>query len=222
MKSISRAEWIILSLILIYSFIPSVGGLVRVFELAGAPSIMPKNPRALTYPFPIALHILSSSVFCILGALQFLPSIRHKHRAAHRALGRIVVVAGCISAASGTWMTHFFTFPEYLQGSSLYWVRMILGPLMIGFIIWAICAIRLRKWPEHRAMMLRAYAIGQGAATQTFFGISWMVIVGSEAVGAAREAMMVSAWGLNLLVAEIAIWWPTAKKVYHSKYAVVK
>ena len=105
MKSVSRSEWTLLAIIMVYSFIPVVGGLIRVLELAGGPAIAPENPRALSDPLPIILHILSSSLFCIVGALQFMPSIRRHHPVAHRTSGRIVVIAGCASAASGLWMT---------------------------------------------------------------------------------------------------------------------
>ncbi|MGB3626387.1 MAG: DUF2306 domain-containing protein [Henriciella sp.] len=205
MKSLSRSEWTLLACIMVYSFIPAVGGLIRVLELAGGPAIAPENPRALSDPFPITLHILTSFLFCIVGALLFLPSIRRHHRATHRAVGRIIVIAGGISAASGLWMTHTYVFPGDLQGNLLYWVRMVLGSLMIGLIVWAVIAIRSRNVFQHSASMLRAYAIGQGASTQAILGIGWIVIVGSEAMGSMRDGLMVFAWGLNLLVAEVLI-----------------
>ena len=205
MKSLNRSEWTLLTFIMVYSFIPAVGGLIRVLELAGGPAIVPENPRALSDPFPITLHILTSFLFCIIGALQFLPSIRRHHPATHRAIGRVIVIAGCVSAASGLWMTHTYVFPEDLQGNLLYWVRMVLGSLMIGFIIWAVIAIRSRNVFQHSASMLRAYAIGQGASTQAILGIGWIIIVGTEATGTVREGMMVFAWGLNLFVAEVLI-----------------
>jgi uncharacterized membrane protein len=206
MKVLSRTEWAILAFIIVYSFIPTVGGLVRVLELAGGPAIIPENPRALAAPLPIILHILSSFLFCLLGAVQFLPSIRRYHPAAHRAFGRLIALAGCLSAGSGLWMTHIFTFPADLQGNLLYWVRIVLACLMIGFIAWALIAIRSRNVFQHGASMLRAYAIGQGASTQSFIGIGWMILSGAEAMGPLRDAMMVFAWALNLLIAEVVIW----------------
>lgn len=167
---------------------------------------MPENLRALATPLPIVLHILSSFLFCLLGAIQFLPSIRRSHPATHRSIGRIVAVAGCLSAVSGLWMTHFYSFPISLQGNLLYWARIILGALMIGFIVWSVIAVRSRKVLQHGAYMLRAYAIGQGASTQTFIGIGWMILTGTEATGPLRDAMMVSAWAINLLIVEALIW----------------
>lgn len=205
MIRLQKSEWAILSLILVYSFIPAFGGLIRVLELAGRPQIAPVNPRALLAPIPIILHILSSSLFCIVGAVQFLPSIRRRHPKAHRIIGRVIALAGCISALSGLWMTHFYVFSEALQGPALYRVRIVLGTAMVGLIVWAVVAIKSRDTFQHSASMLRAYAIGQGASTQAFIGIAWIIMAGSEALGPLRDGLMVFAWMLNLLVAEILI-----------------
>ena len=202
---LGKSEWVVLCVIFIYSFIPVFGGLIRVLELAGGPQIAPSNPRALLAPTPIILHTLSSFVFCIVGAVQFLPNIRGQRPAAHRVIGRLIAVAGCMSALTGLWMTHFYVFPEALQGRALYWVRVILGTAMFGLIVWAVIAIRSRKVFQHGASMVRAYAIGQGASTQTVMGIAWIIVVGSEAMGPLRDGLMIFAWVVNLLAAEIFI-----------------
>ncbi|SEN03634.1 Predicted membrane protein [Roseovarius tolerans] len=205
MIRLQKSEWAFFGLIFVYSFIPSFGGLIRVLELAGGPQIAPMNPRALLAPTPIILHILSSFLFCVVGALQFLPSIRHQRPAAHRVIGRVIAMAGCVAALSGLWMTHFYVFTEALQGASLYWVRIVLGTSMLALIIWAVIAIRSRNIYRHSASMVRAYAIGQGAATQTVIGITWIIATGSEAMGPLRDGLMIFAWVLNLLGAEILI-----------------
>ncbi|WP_342076365.1 DUF2306 domain-containing protein [Yoonia sp. SS1-5] len=202
---LGTSEWVILGVIFVYSFVPVVGGLIRVFELAGGPQIAPVNPRALLAPLPIILHILSSILFCMVGAFQFLPSIRRQRPSAHRVIGRLIAFAGCVSALTGLWMTHYYGFPEALQGAALYWVRMVLGTAMIGLIIWAVIAIRSRNVFQHSASMVRAYAIGQGASTQAVLGIAWIIAIGSEAMGPLREGLMIFAWVLNLLAAEIFI-----------------
>jgi len=202
---LGKSEWVVLGLILVYSFIPVGGGLIRVLELAGGPQIAPENPRALLAPLPIILHILSSILFCVVGAFQFLPSLRRQRPAAHRVIGQVIAVAGCVSALTGLWMTHFYVFSEALQGITLYWARMVLSTAMIGLIIWAVIAIRSRKVFHHSASMVRAYAIGQGASTQSVVGIAWIIVIGSEATGPLRDALMIFAWVLNLLIAEILI-----------------
>jgi hypothetical protein len=48
MTPLSRSEWALLAFLLVFSLAPTVGGLVRMLELAGGPAIAPPNPRALT------------------------------------------------------------------------------------------------------------------------------------------------------------------------------
>jgi hypothetical protein len=205
MHFVSRREWAFLALIVLYSFIPSVFGLLRIPELLGGPTIVPPNPRAVIDPLPITLHILGSSIFCLVGALQFLPSLRRHRPVLHRTLGRIVALAGCVSALTGLWMTMTYAFPDALQGALLYWARVTLSLAMVTFIAGAIVAIRARRTATHRAAMLRAYAIGQGASTQTALFLIAMIFMKTEPLGLDRDLLMVGAWAINLAVAELLI-----------------
>ena len=63
MKFVSNREWALLASILAFSIVPTLGGLLRVVELGGGPTIIPENPRALADPLPIVLHIFSSFIF---------------------------------------------------------------------------------------------------------------------------------------------------------------
>ncbi|WP_298976112.1 DUF2306 domain-containing protein [uncultured Roseobacter sp.] len=205
MHFISRREWAFLALVFLYSFIPAVVGLVRLPELLCAPAIIPPNPRAVIDPLPITLHILGSSIFCLVGAVQFLPSLRRYRPALHRTLGRVVAAAGCISALSGLWMTVAYAFPDALQGPLLYVARVTLSLAMVALIAWAIVAIRSRKVAAHRAAMLRAYAIAQGASTQTALFLVAMALIDTELLGFWRDLLLVGAWAINLAVAELLI-----------------
>ena len=205
MTSLSRREWAFLALTLLYSFIPAVFGLLRLPELLGGPAIIPPNPRAVIDPLPITLHILGSSIFCLVGALQFLPSLRRQRPVLHRTLGRIVALAGCVSALTGLWMTVAYAFPDALQGPLLYWARVTLSLAMVAFIARAVAAIRARETATHRAAMLRAYAIGQGASTQTALLLIAMISMKTEPLGLDRGLLMVGAWAVNLAVAELLI-----------------
>ncbi len=205
MRSLTRNEWTFLAVVAVYSFIPAILSLVRIPELLGAPPIVPPNPRAVIDPVPIILHILASSVFCLAGAVQFLPSLRRDRPALHRGLGRVVVTTGSISALTGLWMTVFYVFPDALQGPLLYWARVVLSVAMVCSIVWAVIAIRSRNVAAHRAAMLRAYAIGQGASTQTAFFIAGMALFSAEPLGFSRDVLMVAAWVTNLVIAEAII-----------------
>ncbi|WP_299685685.1 DUF2306 domain-containing protein [uncultured Tateyamaria sp.] len=203
MVSLRTSERVFLAFMILYSIIPALGGLVRVIDLTLGTALMPANPRALATPLPIVLHICTSFVFCIFGALQFLPSLRP---GLHRKIGPVVALSGGLAAATGLWMTVTFPFPETLQGPALFWVRMVLGTTMIALIGTGLFAARRRSVLHHRAAMICAYAIGQGASTQGFFGITWMIAASAEPTGIIREALMISAWAFNLAVALTVIW----------------
>ena len=205
MKLLSKREWTFLAFILAYSFIPTFGGLLRIGELTGGIAIIPGNPRAMAEPLPILLHIVSSFCFCLFGSLQFLPTMRRHAIDWHRFIGKVVAFSGCVSALTGLWMTVWFTFPEALQGPLLYWARIILSISMVGLIIGAVVLARKGNIGKHSSAILRAYAIGQGASTQAVLGILWIFFTGTEPAGLARDLLMVSAWGINLLVAEYLI-----------------
>ena len=205
MNALTGREWTTLILIVVFSSIPAFGGLIRLVELAGGPSVLPGNPRAIADPWPVIFHVSGSFVFCLAGAIQFLPSLRRHRPALHRMIGRAMVIAGFLSASTGLWMTVYFTFPEAVQGSLLFSARIILGSAMIGLLAWAIIAVRARSFRSHGASMLRAYAIGQGASTQAFLGIVWIVTFGVEPTGFLRDCFMLLCWVLNLLVAEALI-----------------
>lgn len=202
MQHLSRREWIIIGALLIFSFIPNMAGLLRMLELSGGPSILPQNPRAVAMPLPIVMHIAASFLFCIFGIVQFTPSLRKFNINFHRALGRLLALSGIVSALTGLYMTLVFAFPAELQGALLYGVRLILAPAMAGLIIWAVIAVRNKNVPAHRAAMLRAYAIGQGASTQAVIGILWVIITGAQVMGPLRDVLMVAAWAINLAVVE--------------------
>ncbi len=201
----NKKELAILSSLIVLSFIPVVGGTFRVFEIFGSPAVLPVNPRISNDPLPALLHVFGAVPFCILGAFQFLPSIRQYTPERHRFNGRIVALTGILSAVSGLWMTHYYALPIGLQGSLLYIVRMVLGIAMAVFIVRGVVAIKNRYIPIHSASMLRAYAIGQGAGTQALIGVTWIVLFREEATGITRDVMMTSAWIINLAIAEWVI-----------------
>ncbi len=205
MRNVTKFEWAFLALVIVYSFIPAVLSLVRIPELLGGPITVPPNPRAAIDPVPIILHIVASSIFCLAGAVQFLPSLRRTRPVLHRGLGRMVAAAGSVSALTGLWMTVFYVFPPALQGPLLYWARVVLSIVMVSSIVWAVIAIRARNVAAHRTAMLRAYAIGQGASTQTAFFIAGMALFGTELLGFSRDVLMVAAWVTNLVIAEAII-----------------
>ena len=90
------AEWLVPSALIVLSSVPIAAGAFRIAELTGGAEVTPDNARFFASPLPVVLHIVSVSLYCILGAFQFVPSFRRRHRSWHRTAGRLLVPAGLL------------------------------------------------------------------------------------------------------------------------------
>src|SRR5918911_3502346 len=192
--------------LIVLSLIPVLAGAVRLTELMSGPEITANNARFVAAPVPVTLHIVSVTVFSLLGALQFVPSLRRGRPNWHQIAGRILVPAGVLVAVSGLWMTVFYPRPPG-DGESLVVVRLIVGSAMLASTVLAVFAIQRREFASHGAWMTRGYAIALGAGTQVFTLLPWTLLFGP--IGAAdelpRTVLMTAGWVINLAVAEYVI-----------------
>jgi uncharacterized membrane protein len=146
------------------------------------------------------LHILAVIPFSILGALQFSPAFRRRHRRWHRVAGRVLGVCGLVAALTGLWMAHFYPWPEG-DGEALYLLRLVFGTAMALSIVLAVDAVRRRDFVSHGAWMIRGYAIGLGAGTQVLTHLPWFLLVGKPDEST-RAVLMGAGWVINVVVAE--------------------
>lgn len=204
MTNAPKIDWKTPLALLLISVIPFAVGIVRLAGLAGHPSSSTENARFVAAPFPVIVHILSASLFSILGALQFSSGLRQRSPQWHRVSGRIAVAGGVFVALSGLWMTVMYPIPPELQGNLLYGVRVFVGVAMLLCIYWSVVAVTRADIATHRAWMIRAYALGQGAAMQVVVLFPWMLLIGKPSV-MQRDALMSFAWAINLLIAEMAV-----------------
>jgi len=195
----SRVEWLIPVGLIALSIIPLLAGVVRLAELSSGATITIENARFHETPLPVVLHIFSSLIFCVLGAFQFVPNIRRKAPSWHKNSGRVLIPCGLISAASGLWMTQFYSGAEF-NSPALYWLRITVGAAMLGAISLSLIAIRNRNFTVHGVWMIRSYALGLGAGTQVLTLLPLIIFqLGSVST---VFISMVAGWGINFLVAE--------------------
>jgi len=146
----------------------------------------------------IVAHIVAMSVFCLLGAFQFSPALRTRHRW-HRAAGRVLIPSGFIAALSSIWLVGFFGGPP--EEFALAMVRLVFAVPMIAFLVCAVLAITRRDFSSHGAWMTRAYAIAVASGTQALVVVLWTIPFGE--VDAAAETWLVAVgFVINSLVAE--------------------
>ena len=202
----AKSDWLIPAGLIALSFIPVAAGTFQLFQLGGGTPLTPDNARFLTAPIPIALHIVFSVIYSILGAFQFSAGFRRRAPQWHRAAGKALMLCGMIVALSGVWMTLTYPIakPEGLarfDSLSVYIIRLLVGAAMAGFIVLGYTAIRKRDIPQHQAWMLRSYALGLGAGTQVFTHIPLFIFPTIQGE-LARTLCMAAGWGVNLAFAE--------------------
>ncbi|WP_307857116.1 DUF2306 domain-containing protein [Pseudarthrobacter albicanus] len=157
-------------------------------------------------PVPVLIHIPSVTVYCLLGAFQFVPSRRRGSRGKrswHRIAGGVLIPAGLLAALSGLWMAVFYALPA-TDGEILLVLRLVFGSAMVVSIVLGLLAIGRRDFVRHSAWMTRGYAIGVAAGTQALVQIPWILLIG-PADQLTKAVFMGASWVLNLAVAEYVI-----------------
>ena len=196
------AAWLVAALLLL-SAIPLASGAFRLRELAGGAEITPANARFFASPLPVVVHIVSASVYALLGAFQFANAFRRRWPGWHRVAGRLLVVCGLLVGLSGLWMTLFYPWPKG-DGVLLYGFRLLFGSAMVVSIVLGFTTIQRGDVNGHRAWMMRAYALGLGAGTQVLTLAAGALIAGPPSE-LGRALLMGAAWVINLAIAEWAI-----------------
>ena len=193
-------RWVPIALIGLV-LVPITAGILRLVEVFGGPHNLPANPRILSSPVPVVVHIVSASLYAVLGAFQFSAWSRRRHPGWHRVTGRLVVVLGLAVALSALWMMAFYSGP---QGTgALLPIRFAFGVGLAASIALGFTAIRRGDVRRHRAWMTRAYALALGAGTQVFtLGFGKPILGGGEL---ATALLLISAWCINLPLAEYVI-----------------
>lgn len=199
----SARLWLAPAGLILLSVIPIVSGSLRLTQLGGGPAIIPEAARFTVSPIPVILHIVAATLFCIVGAFQFLPALRRGRRSWHSLAGRVLVPAGFVVALTGLWMATVSAHPVG-DGPALVVIRVVFGSYMLVCLVLAVRALGTHRYAAHGDWMTRAYAIGVAAGTQALALIPSAMLFGSTNEIARAVAMGV-AWGINLAVAEFVI-----------------
>jgi uncharacterized membrane protein len=155
------------------------------------------------------VHIVGATLYVLVGALQFLPQFRHRHRGWHRRAGRVLTVAGLAVAGSALWMTLLYQ-QKPGTGDLLYVFRLVFGSAMAACLVLGFTAIRRRDIAAHRAWMIRAYAIALAAGTQAFTeGIGVALFGTGELRGDLAKG---AGWVINFAIAEWALRRPARRR----------
>lgn len=200
-KKKNKSEWLVPIALILLSMVPVLAGAARMVELTGNAKITPENARFFASPLPVTVHIISITLYAILGAFQFAPGFRRRKTHWHRFVGKwILVPCGLAAALSGLWMTQFYPWPKG-DGELLYVFRLLFGSAMLISIVLGAFAARRKDYARHGDWMMRGYAIGLGAGTQVFTHIPWLLLFGVPDE-LTRALLMAAGWIINIIVVE--------------------
>jgi uncharacterized membrane protein len=198
----SRARpstWRLPAVLIALGLPPLVAGVVRVVQVAGGPQGLEVDERFNAFPAPLYLHVVAVLVYALLGAAQFSPGLRRRFPEWHRRVGRIALPAAFGVSGSALWMTFAYRFKPG-TGRILFATRLVVAVAMTYALVEAFRSIRRRAIRSHRAWMIRAYALGLGAATQMLTLGFGEPIFGDGT--RAHDLLMATGWAVNALIAE--------------------
>lgn len=198
----ARSGWPLAVALILLSAIPLSAGMLRLIQLAGGPEFFSTDHRFDAFPVALAAHIAGAAIFAFVGALQFVPRLRHRHWRWHRRAGRVLVLAGLLVVASAVSLTLFYPAEPH-TGHVLFAVRLVVAPTMAVCLVRGFVAIRRRDVASHRAWMIRAYALGLGAGTQVFTEPLGEALFGHGILAGDLEKTV--GWIINFAIAEWAI-----------------
>jgi uncharacterized membrane protein len=198
-----RFAWWPVAVLIALSIVPTLAGGARLTELVSDAEVTASNARFFASPTPVVLHIVSVTIYGLLGALQFSDALRRRNVQLHRASGWLLLPSGMVAALSGLWMTLFYPWPPG-DGVALYVTRLIVGVAMAASLVLAVVAIYKRDFRAHGDWMRRAYGIGLGAGTQVLTHLPWFVLIGQPGEQP-RAFLMAAGWVINIVIVEWVI-----------------
>lgn len=144
----------------------------------------------------LVAHASVGAVALSIGPFQFRQRLRRTWPTWHRRLGRVYL--GCVyfGGVTGLWLA--FSTPGGLPAQSGFFMMAVLW-LVTGSL--ALRAVRAGKFAEHRAWMLRSYALTFGAVTLRLYlglGVAVAGLPFDEVYGSGAWA----SWAVNLLLVE--------------------
>jgi hypothetical protein len=179
-----------------------VAGYALVAYLAFTPGSTVHPQMRATYAqqrVGILMHVVGSSLTLLLGPWQFVPGVRRRYAAAHRAMGRVYLGVGVLLGGGAGLYMAFHSYGGWLAHSGF--AVLALAWLYTGFR--AFTAVRARDFDSHRAWMIRNFAMALAAVTLR------VQLGACAAAGLAFDTyypwLAWTSWVPNLIVAELLV-----------------
>ena len=188
------ARWsLFLALCTVFALFAIMLGVAEVLSWVG---IVDAKPRAV--PIAFVLHALAGGVCLLAGGLQFSTRLRARRPAVHRLVGRTYVSAVWIASTAGLGSAVFFDVGPVARAGFIAAAVLWFTTTTIGLVL-----IRRGQVRRHREWMIRSFALSLFFVT----GEPWTTALRASGMPehVAFPAGMITAWSVNLLVAEARI-----------------
>ena len=146
-------------------------------------------------PF-LYLHIVGAATALLVMPLQFLPRVRARMPRLHRWIGR-TYVAGCTAGGVGGFVVAFGS----TAGLPVTIGFALLAPIWVAVTLMGWRMAVARRFPEHRAWMIRSAALTFAAVTLRLY-LPLLQLAGVDFLFAYRLTAFIS-WIPNLIAAEL-------------------
>lgn len=187
--------------LLLATFIPIMVALMLLWQIPTG-NWPEDSLRFVATPIGLYAHAAGGVTFGLLGPFQFSWAMQHRFGRTHRIAGRIFVIAGLSLAVSSQRL--IWHFPDAASWILLT-ARLAASLAVIGTLVLGVRAAMMRDIINHRAWMIRAYAIGMGAATISLIMFPIYLIRGAPLQGLLSDLAFVASWAINIAIAEWVI-----------------
>lgn len=184
--------------LLVLSAIPILVSMVRLAQIPLG-NLPPESQRFAEVPVAHLAHALAGALFGLIGPVQFSNALRRRFGGVHRVLGRVFVAAGLLLVVSA--LRLLWEFPTFVIWQ-LTLTRLIVAVGMGIALVWAVLAAQRGDKAQHRSWMIRAYALGMGAATQAVVMLPIAAASGAALHGPVTDWIFIGTWVFNLWLAE--------------------
>jgi len=151
------AIWVLILVVMVFLTI-RVGNDLEALSTGTIPPEGEFDRRYALNPALAYAHILPGAVYLLGAPVQLSRRIRTRSLRFHRALGRVVLVAGIVTGLFAIAVGILMPF----GGSAETTATVVFGTYFLAALTLAYRAIRRGKIPTHRRWMIRAFALGVG------------------------------------------------------------
>lgn len=183
--------------------IPLLGGIARLSLLAKGHTPTADDARLAAHPIAMTLHIVGSTLFTMLGSLQFSSPMSDAQRRVHRALGWVLAPAGVLGGLAGAWLAIALA-PARDSGPALVALRVLVGSAMAASVAYSVAAAIRGDLRAHRRWITRGYALGAAAGTQALLLLP-LALLRADGAPHTRAWLLFAGWLVNIVLAERAL-----------------